>query len=82
MSQFILINTGAEDSTPYPLDSVEQIEAAQDAMREHGMDSAPVYVGDPDDPDSYRAGHDLLAREPRVDLAHDQISAPYERMTR
>jgi hypothetical protein len=49
------------DCETYPTDTAEQIEAAKAALREHGLESRPVYTGDPDG-ESQRNGQILWAR--------------------
>lgn len=50
------------DEESYPVDTPEQIEAAEEALKAAGEASAPVYVGHPDCPDSYANGQILFAR--------------------
>jgi hypothetical protein len=43
----------------YPIDTLEQIKVAQQALREEGIAEAFVWVGDPDCLDSYRTTNKL-----------------------
>lgn len=60
IEQYILIG----DET-YPLDTGEQIIAARQALREAGLESAPVWYGEPGSPDTYKSTvHTLFAGQP------------------
>jgi hypothetical protein len=43
----------------YAVDTYAEISAAKAALRDAGLESAPVYAGAPDDPDSYESGQIL-----------------------
>ena len=49
------------DDTIYEINTPEDIADAQAAMREVDLTACPVYVGDPDGPDSYATGRILFA---------------------
>lgn len=55
MAKFTLI-----DETAYPLDTLKEIETAEQALRDAGHTSAAVYVGDPGCPDAYRLRDETL----------------------
>jgi|GEM_PF-6352429 len=63
MTTYITIEDGPGDADVYPVDTLEEIEAAQAALRDAGLDAAPVYAGDPDCPDSYANGRVLFAND-------------------
>jgi hypothetical protein len=65
---YILINDQA-----YPVDTIEQTEDAADALRGADIAYAVIYVGDPEDPDSYPTTRKLFASE--RPLTVDQIRA-------
>lgn len=44
----------------YPVDIEEEIVVAQKAMLDAGVGELPVWVGDPECPDSYRNGETLF----------------------
>jgi hypothetical protein len=56
--QFILVH-----EEPMPIDTDEQIAAAQQALRDVGEEVAAVYVGPPDCPDSYKGSMLLFASD-------------------
>lgn len=57
MTTYITIN-----GTAYPTDTTEEIAEAKQALRDAELDSAPVYVGEPDgEGDSYKNGQVLYA---------------------
>jgi hypothetical protein len=62
MTSYITITEGEHTAT-YATDTVEQVAEAQAALAAHGLDSARVYAGDPDCPDSYETGDVLWATE-------------------
>lgn len=49
------------DPTVYTVDTDEERDAARAALRERGVQAAPVYVGDPEDPLSYQTVGRLYA---------------------
>ena len=55
---FIVVHD-SPDGTTYPTDTQEEIALAIDALRASGEESARVYVGDPECPDSYWNGRTL-----------------------
>lgn len=59
---YITIDQG-EHTAVYATDTAEQVAEAQAALAAHGLDSAPVWAGDPDCTDSYRTGDVLWAAE-------------------
>lgn len=59
---YIAIQNGDETET-YQIDTLEQIETAQAAMRAAGVERLPVWHGDPDDPDSYQDSVRFLSAE-------------------
>ena len=52
---------GSHDVDCYTLDTTEEIDAARKALLDAGLESAPIFVCDPDCPDSYKAGNILWA---------------------
>jgi hypothetical protein len=60
MTTYITITEG-EHTAVYATDTAEQIAEAQAALAAHGIDSARVWTGDPDCPDSYETGDVLWA---------------------
>lgn len=63
VSAYIVIPAGriSLEDLSLPVDSGEQIETAQAALREAGLTEVPIYSGSPDCPDSYRSGRTLHA---------------------
>jgi hypothetical protein len=50
------------ETETYSVDTDGQVKEAQQALRDHGLDSAPVFVGEPDGSgDSYPDGNVLFA---------------------
>lgn len=62
---YIVITTNPDDPfvepEVYHLDTAEEIAEAQQALADAGIESAPVFVGEPGDPESYRNGQVLFA---------------------
>lgn len=54
-NKYVVVQDSA-DGTSYPVDTAEQIETAIKALKAVGAESARVYVGDPECPDSYWSG--------------------------
>ena len=73
MTTFICIN----DET-YLTDTDKQIAAARKALMVAGLESAPVWAGHPDCPDSYRNG-DVLWALTAADLATSIARGCYQR---
>lgn len=62
MRQHILISRGADEGPDaYPVDTLEEIAAAQAAMRRARVTVSRVWTGEPDDPDAYAGGSVLRA---------------------
>jgi hypothetical protein len=59
----------------YPVDTIEQTEEAADALRGADIAYAVIYVGDPEDPDSYPTTRKLFASERPLTWTVDQIRA-------
>lgn len=63
MTTYIAIRRDGGDCDTYLTDTDEQIAEAREALIDAGLDSAPIYVGEPDGlGDSYRNGQVLHAR--------------------
>ena len=53
-SKYIVIDINSDlDPITYPINTDDEIEKAQKALRDAGLAWEDVYVGDPDCPDSY-----------------------------
>jgi hypothetical protein len=61
MAFVILGDSSTDDHTTYEIDTDEDREAAVSAMLEADVAELPVYVGDPESPDTHRNGQVLLA---------------------
>lgn len=59
---YIMIDNN-DYSEVYEIDTGAGLLAAQHALRDAGIKSAPVYVGDPNCPDTYKSGQTLFAAE-------------------
>lgn len=60
MKCWIQIDTQTMDGI-FPVDTIDEIREAQAALLAAGLGSAPVYAGDPDSPDAYANGEQILA---------------------
>ncbi len=48
------------DGEPHLTDTDDEVQAAREALRDAGVENAPLYHGDPDCPDSYRDSVQIL----------------------
>jgi hypothetical protein len=62
-STYIVVHD-SPGGTVYPTDTREEIALAIDALRANGEESARVYAGDPDCPESYANGQTLYVPPP------------------
>lgn len=68
---FVTLDNEHPEHTTYEIDTNEQIALAKAAMRRGGIESLPVYVGDPEG-DSQRNGEVLFADDRQArDRARD-----------
>lgn len=64
MATYIVIDQGeGGDFAFYYTDTEEQIDEARAALAAWGLDSAPVWAGDPDCPDSYKNGQVVFQQD-------------------
>lgn len=61
MSHIIIHINSELDPTTYPIDSYEEIVAAEAALRDAGLAFEDVWVGEPGSPDAYKNGQKLFA---------------------
>lgn len=61
--QYVALQVNDDQCEEWPCDTVEEIEAAQQRMREVGLGFAKVMVGE--GPDAYANGQILLANDPK-----------------
>jgi hypothetical protein len=62
-STYIVVHD-SPDGTAYPTDTEEEVAMAIEALRANGEESARVYAGEPDCPDSYANGQTLYVPPP------------------
>jgi len=63
LKKFITIEQPGFDDAVYPIDTAEEIAAAQAALRDAGIAEAPILYGEAGEPDTYRSGRTLLAAD-------------------
>lgn len=67
MTYICIARDGSGDVDTYPTNTAEEIAVAEEALRAAGLESAPVYAGEPDgEGDSYKNGDVLFARMEEV----------------
>lgn len=71
MKSYVVVYDSAE-GTSYPVDTPEEVEAAESALVNAGQYSARIYFGDPADPDSYWGGQTLY----QPGWAHERNDKP------